>query len=147
MNTGMWRAGQPVVNLRRANRLLLARGGEELSRSRAVPLAGPPDSAPVELSDWQRWWKERGEDELRARLMAAWDPIGVKNEPIAADEYDSYMLPLARKLREGAPADAVAAFLDAAEVQMGYGEIPRNAAVADEILWWYADSTGSFERS
>ena len=61
-----------------------------------------------------------------------------------ADEYDTYMLPLARKLREGASADEVAAFLDAAEVQIGYGEIPRNAATAGEILRWYADSTRNF---
>ena len=26
----------------------------------------------VELSDWRRWWKQRGEDELRALLMSAW---------------------------------------------------------------------------
>ena len=76
--------------------------------------------------------------------MAAWDPIGVKHEPIAAHEYDSYMLPLVRKLREGVSADEVAAFLDAAEVQMGWGEVPRNAAVAREILRWYADSTRYF---
>jgi len=31
--------------------------------------------------------------------MAVWYPIGVKDEPLVADEYDSYMLPLARKLR------------------------------------------------
>jgi hypothetical protein len=98
----------------------------------------------VELSDWRRWWKERGEDELRALLMTAWDPIGVKDEPRAADEYDSYMLPLARKLREGAAAEDVAAFLDTAESQMGSEEIPRNAAAADHILQWYSDSTRDF---
>ncbi len=76
--------------------------------------------------------------------MAAWDPIGVKDEPAAADEYDTYMLPLARKLREGASADVIAALLDAAEGQMGYGEIPRNAVVANEILRWYADSIGRY---
>jgi hypothetical protein len=95
----------------------------------------------VELSDWRRWWKERGEDELRALLMAAWDPIVVKDEPFAADEYVSYALPLARKLREGAPPEDVAAFLDAAEVWMGFEQVPGNAAVADQIIRWYADST------
>jgi hypothetical protein len=98
----------------------------------------------VELADWRRWWKERGEDELRALLMAAWDPIAVKDEPLAADEYDSYIRPLARKLREGASPEDVAAFLDAAEVRMGYGEIQGNAAVADQIVRWYADSTRRF---
>ena len=76
--------------------------------------------------------------------MATWDPIGVKEEPLAADEYDSYMLPLARKLREGAAAEDVAAFLDGAESQMGYEEVSRDAATADDILRWYADSTRAF---
>ena len=98
----------------------------------------------MELVDWRRWWKERGEGELRVLLMTAWDPIGVKDEPLAADEYDSYIPPLARKLREGATPEAVAAFLDYAEFEMGCGEIPRNVAVVDEIVRWYADSTGSF---
>jgi hypothetical protein len=101
----------------------------------------------VELSDWRRWWRDRGEDELRALLMAAWDPIGVKDEPLAADEYDSYMLPLARKLREGASADDVATYLDRVGTGMGYGETPRNATVADAIVRWYVDSTGRFAES
>ena len=68
---------------------------------------------PVELSDWRRWWKETGGDELRALLIATWDPLFVKDDPLApVDEYDSYALPLARKLREGASADEVAAFAE-----------------------------------
>jgi hypothetical protein len=98
----------------------------------------------VELPDWRRWWKERGEDELRALLMAAWDPIAVKDEPLAAGEYDAYMLQVARRLREGATADDVAAVLDAAEVQMGYEETEGNAAVGEQVVRWYADSTRDF---
>jgi hypothetical protein len=98
----------------------------------------------VELPEWRRWWKERGEDELRALLMAAWDPIAVKDEPLAAGEYDAYMLQVARRLREGATADDVAAVLDAAEVQMGYEEPEGNAAVAEQVVRWYADSTRDF---
>src|SRR5687767_9956744 len=102
------------------------------------------DFAPVELSDWRRWWKEQGEDGLRAVLMAAWDPIGVKDDPLARDEYDAYVRPLARKLREGASEEDVAAFLDAAEARMGYGASPRNVDAADAIIRWYADSTRNF---
>ena len=98
----------------------------------------------MELPDWRRWWKERGEDELRALLMAAWDPIAVKDEPLAAGEYDAYMLQVARRLREGATADDVAAVLDAAEVQMGYEETEGNAAVGEQVVRWYADSTRDF---
>jgi hypothetical protein len=98
----------------------------------------------VELSDWRRWWKRRGEDELRSLLLAAWDPIGVKDEPPAADEYDSYMLPLARKLYEGASTDDLTSYLDRCETEMGCGDEPQNALLAERILGWYADSTARF---
>jgi len=97
----------------------------------------------MDLSEWRRWWRKRGEDELRALLMDSWDPVHVKEEPLAADEYDSYMLPLARKLREGASAVEVAGILDEAEVQMGWAPAGRNAGVADAIIRWYGDSTGT----
>jgi hypothetical protein len=76
--------------------------------------------------------------------METWDPIHVAGVPEAADEYDGYMLPLARKLREGATPDDVAAYLDAAEVEMGFAAIPRNVDVGKRVVRWYANSTGSF---
>ena len=78
--------------------------------------------------------------------MAQWDPIGVRHEPLAASEYDSYMLPLARKLREGASATDVATFLDEAKVRIGLGETPRDTTVAGRIVRWYAKSTQDFIR-
>lgn len=104
-----------------------------------------PNFAPVELSDWRRWWKQRGENELRAVLLREWDPVGVKDEPLAAYEYDSYALPLAQKLQEGASAADVAGLLDAAEAQLGLGAAARNAVTAERILQWYTDSTRSFD--
>jgi len=44
------------------------------------------------------WWKRKGQRELRALLMEEWDPIGVSGVAEAADEYDSYLLQLARRL-------------------------------------------------
>ena len=90
---------------------------------------------------WRRWWKTRGETELRTLLEEEWDPIGVKDEPLAAGEYDSYLLPLARRLREGASREEVAEFLDDAEAELGCGGGPRDAAVAERVFRWYADST------
>ncbi|MCI0636011.1 MAG: hypothetical protein L0206_19160 [Actinobacteria bacterium] len=100
----------------------------------------------MELSDWRRWWRERGEDELRTLLMTVWNPIGVKDDLLAADEYDSYILPLAGKLRERASAEDIAPFLDDAEVHITGNEPPRNAAVADQIVQWYADSIRYFAK-
>ena len=53
------------------------------------------------------------------------------------------MMPLARKLREGAAAEDIAAFLDAAESQMGFGEISRNAATRRTLRVARAAHTGS----
>ena len=67
--------------------------------------------------------------------MEEWDPIGVRDIPEASDEYDSYLGPIASRLRKGATADELAAYLtEVEEVQMGLGESAaaqmRNRAVA-----------------
>ena len=66
--------------------------------------------------------------------MEEWDPIGVRDIPEASDEYDSYLGPIASRLRKGATADELAAYLtEVEEVQMGLGESAaaqmRNRAV------------------
>ena len=103
----------------------------------------------MELSEWRRWWRQRGEHELQSLLVAKWDPIGVKDEPGAAGEYDTYALPLARKLREGASVPDVARYLATVEVEMmGMGDPrSRNEATAEAILRWYAESTAQFANS
>jgi hypothetical protein len=94
----------------------------------------------VELEEWRRWWKTRGAQELRALLMEYWDPIRVNGIPEASDEYDGYLGPLARKLREGTDARGVAEYLS--EVQTVRMELPATpdqlAAVGDRVLEWYA---------
>jgi hypothetical protein len=97
----------------------------------------------VELADWHLWWKRTGARELRRILMDEWDPIGVADIPEAADEYDSYLGQIARRLREGAAADDIAAFLNEAEEEtMGLGSSAsarsRNAALAVRLRAWHA---------
>jgi hypothetical protein len=65
----------------------------------------------MDLSAWRSWWRRTGEGELRALLLGTWDPIGISDEPLAASEYDTYLAPLARRLREGASADEIADYL------------------------------------
>lgn len=58
------------------------------------------------------WWRESGEDELRA-LLYEWDPIGVSAEPDwPRDEYDELIEPLRARLAAGAPAGELAIFLE-----------------------------------
>jgi hypothetical protein len=65
------------------------------------PAADAPAPAPVR--DWDAWWRERGERELRCILMTAWDPVGAGVVAAAWDEYDDYLPAIAGRLR--APAE------------------------------------------
>jgi hypothetical protein len=46
-----------------------------------------------------------------AMLLADWDPIGIRDEPKAQDEYDDYAPAIAQLLRSGADAERIAAHL------------------------------------
>jgi hypothetical protein len=101
----------------------------------------------VELEDWHRWWKTRGARELRVLLMTYWDPIGVNGTPEASDEYDSYLGPLAKKLREGADARTVCQYLS--EIQTERMEIPAGADqladVGERVVSWYSIEKAEYE--
>jgi cytochrome P450 len=99
----------------------------------------------VRPTEWQRWWRWHGAKELRSLLLEHWDPIGVRNSPGAWDEYDSYMLPLVRKLRSGADAGEVAGYLAAVQsASMGLPATPDALrAVADRLVTWYANAMTS----
>jgi hypothetical protein len=72
--------------------------------------------------------------------MTYWDPIGVNGIPEASDEYDSYLGPLAEKLREGADAHGVSEYLS--EIQRKRMEIPASADqladVGERVAGWYS---------
>jgi len=78
-------------------------------------------------------------------LLYAWDPIGVAGVSQAANEYDGYVLPLLGKLREGATATEVAAYLNGVETeQMGLSPpATQNVEVGQRIARWYENSTSS----
>jgi len=78
--------------------------------------------------------------------MEEWDPIGVPDFPEAADEYDGDLGPLAARLRGGAAADAVAAYLteveeDRMELGASAARNERNRALAARLLAWYSQET------
>jgi hypothetical protein len=94
----------------------------------------------VDLEEWQRWWKTRGAAELRVLLIARWDPIKINGVPEAADEYDAYLGPLARRLREGADARAVCEYLSDIQTQrMGSPATPDQLTdVGEQVANWYS---------
>ena len=49
--------------------------------------------------------------------MSKWDPIGVSDEPMAADEYDSYLGDVHELLERHATADEIARYLHKIETQ------------------------------
>jgi hypothetical protein len=77
-------------------------------------------------------------------LLLGWDPIGVASEPDwPKDEYDSFLEPLAERLRAGASEEEIASFLEEA-LRDHVGLEPdrrREAALAHEVVAWYARST------
>jgi hypothetical protein len=94
------------------------------------------------VADHDRWWRERGERELR-ELLLRWDPIQVVHEPDwPQDEYDAFLEPIAARLREGAAEEELTAFLESA-VREHLGLEPdreREAVLARELADWYSRS-------
>ena len=64
---------------------------------------------------------------IRSILMAHWDPIGVRDEPGAANEYEPYLAGLSRLLDQAASAAEIATHLLKIErAEMGLpGDAPR----------------------
>jgi hypothetical protein len=79
--------------------------------------------------------------------MTYWDPIEVNGIPEASDEYDSYLGPLAKKLREGADARGVCEYLS--EIQSQRMEIPAThdqlADVGEQVASWYSLEKAEYE--
>jgi len=80
--------------------------------------------------------------------MEEWDPIGVRGVREAADEYDTYVGQVGRRLREGATVDEIADYLTWVEQDhMGLGPSdavrPRNQAFAARLKAWYAEAMTS----
>ena len=65
------------------------------------------------------------QSQIRAILLRDWDPIGVRDEARAQDEYDSYIGGVYQLLVSGAPPQSVAEHLAHVEAdQMGLGMPP-----------------------
>jgi hypothetical protein len=82
------------------------------------------------------------EKELHSRvnevLHYIWDPIGVRGEPRARDEYDSYVPEVCSLLQNGATAERIAAHLDnIATEKMGLNSnIEHSLLTAHNLLDW-----------
>jgi hypothetical protein len=98
----------------------------------------------MDAQAYERWWRERGDRELRELLLREWDPIGIAelaDSPL--DEYEHYAGVVGRRLRAGASDEEIAAVLEGFRRDMGLepsDELPRG--VARSILDWYRSSTG-----
>lgn len=73
---------------------------------------------------------------IRHLLIEEWDPIGVRDEPLAQDEYDAYVPRLYRLLVTRRPRHEVVDYLWWAETEhMGLcGNRQATEAVADLLL-------------
>ena len=111
-----------------------------------------PEQVRLDGEDYERWWIETGEGELRQVLHWKWDPIGVASVfPWAADEYDRYAPQIAAAMKEDATAEAVDAALWRIETErMGVTNIAAAAkerrAAAEAIVRWHQNSQGRWRR-
>jgi hypothetical protein len=98
---------------------------------------------------FQRWWKEAGEGELRQILFWRWDPIGVSDQfPATADEYDGYAPGIAALLRLGVEEEALAEHLAFVERElMGLPKHRDRAGTARFIAWWFETSVAKWADS
>lgn len=73
---------------------------------------------------------------VRAILMAEWDPIGVRDEPAAQDEYDKYLPTLIGMLEHEATPGEIAQFLShVSTMEMGLIDVEaRDEAAAQKLV-------------
>ena len=99
----------------------------------------------MDVEEHERWWRERGDRELRELLLREWDPIGISDLADAPlDEYEHYSGQLVRRLRAGAGDEEIAAVLEGFRSDMGLepSEEPP-LGVARSIRDWYRRSASS----
>jgi hypothetical protein len=97
----------------------------------------------MDAQAYERWWRERGDRELRELLLREWDPIGISRIADAQlDEYEHYAGQVVRRLRAGASEEEIARVLEGFRTDMGLepsDEPPLGVARA--IRDWYGRST------
>jgi len=75
------------------------------------------------------------ESAIRGVLMAKWDPIGVSDEPQAADEYDGYIWGIYGLLKRGANDEEIAEHLLKIETErMGLTDLEGKPFASPQML-------------
>jgi hypothetical protein len=95
----------------------------------------------MDTREHDRWWRERGQAELRELLYEHWDPIGVKAlADDSGDEYEAYAGQLVRRLRAGSSPEELAAMLESFRRDMGLDPAEPPLETARLISDWYRAS-------
>lgn len=98
----------------------------------------------LNVDEFERWWAQTGEYELRQILHWKWDPIGIScNFPYAADEYDSYAPQVVAALNSGVSRDQLAELLGSIEKEwMGLSGSPLEhlRGLSADIFDWFESS-------
>lgn len=70
---------------------------------------------------------------IRRILMSKWDPIGVRDEPMAADEYDGYIGDICALLDRDATDKEIIGYLFAVETdRMGLTDLKGNPVLVSD---------------
>lgn len=121
-----------------------------MSRRRRERARGRDGTAPLlRLSDdeHERWRRETGFRELRALLHWHWDPVGIADDfPVCEDEYDDYVNPVIKRLRDGGGAEAAGEYLRSIEREWMGGSGACSEAIAPTVAHWYETSLDRWRR-
>jgi len=80
-------------------------------------------------------------EDVRVILLSDWDPVGIREDPEARDEYDAYARQIAERLRAGASVDELSRLLlDIETIDMGLTGNTDRAAGAARKLWRIVNS-------
>src|SRR3954447_21923588 len=97
----------------------------------------------MSAEDHARWWRKRGQAELRQILYWCWDPIGVNDAfRLTETEYDGYAGQVFGLVKSGAGPQAVADYLGGVEresITLSTTDEQR-LAVGRRVVEWYGNS-------
>jgi hypothetical protein len=84
--------------------------------------------------------------QIQSVLMQEWDPIGVRRVPEAADEYDSYLMPIYQILRERRTASDLLDYMEWMLKHMGLAATRESLQpIAEKLMQINTDQDERFE--
>ncbi len=83
---------------------------------------------------WRAWYRDQGRDDLSLLLFVVWDPIGVNDTAITANEYFNYTADVLRYVQDDDAPALTNYLLDIERSAMGLSHSTATPAIASQII-------------